>query len=438
MSPSPFSDRVRPSGHSRVAEHWPMEDQNQPQVFAVNDELLVSKDIDGKAARKRVRAWLNSHDARLLSTVFALLPEDGTSDDVEIWQLPPSLQDAGNHDVFWATDQLRQFLPEQHDKVGPNHILIPANNGDNCPYGAPSQAGLPGGPDLPTWDPSEGAATTPITVIDAGWYWDDQWGENPLNAHCRVSLYKTQWLNHANVGQPSRGWEDDPDETLDAANKLAPLRLDAIAGHANFVAGVIAQNCPQPDIAIWSHNGSFAFNLESIPLESSVCRSIRRSQLPEGSPSGVINLGFAFASYGNTSHDLWNKTLQLIGGRDTRIVAPAGNQGTDDPRYPAALHDDHPYVFGVASLDGQQNGSTFSNRGGWVTCSTLGEDVVSTFLRVDLPPEEEPTNPHAFDSYAVWNGTCFAAPKLTAAFARGLSLGNLNPGPADPNWGLKF
>ena len=124
------------------------------------------------------------------------------------------------------------------------------------------------------------------------------------------------------------------------------------------------------------------------------------------------------------------------------VVAPAGNQGTAtipciDPHYPAALSRTHPEVVGVASLETTGNArSSFSNSGTaanpWVTCSAVGEQVRSTFLGVNLPPEE--TNPpdvpgggHDFEGHhgwAIWQGTSFAAPKVAAAIANRLQSAN--------------
>jgi hypothetical protein len=54
-----------------------------------------------------------------------------------------------------------------------------------------------------------------------------------------------------------------------------------------------------------------------------------------------------------------------------------------------------------------------------VTCSAVGEKVESTFLHVDMPPEDPPRAPHDFTvhSWAQWNGTSFAAPKVAAQVA---------------------
>jgi hypothetical protein len=76
--------------------------------------------------------------------------------------------------------------------------------------------------------------------------------------------------------------------------------------------------------------------------------------------------------------------------------------------------------------------SDFSNRGGWVTYAARGAAVNSTFLRVDLPVEDDPKKirkPRDFTktSWARWNGTSFATPKVVAALASELATGTAPP-----------
>ena len=61
-----------------------------------------------------------------------------------------------------------------------------------------------------------------------------------------------------------------------------------------------------------------------------------------------------------------------------------------------------------------------TNTGGdWCDCCTRGEYVYSTFVRWDGPVEGEPlTDIEHFQGWARWDGTSFAAPKVSAAIAR--------------------
>ena len=62
----------------------------------------------------------------------------------------------------------------------------------------------------------------------------------------------------------------------------------------------------------------------------------------------------------------------------------------------------------------------FSNHGPWVRACSFGVDVISLFFD-DFPLRANDfygVDPKAFVGWASWSGTSFAAPHVTAAFAR--------------------
>ena len=148
---------------------------------------------------------------------------------------------------------------------------------------------------------------------------------------------------HEAAGQPGYAWVDAAPESLDAGKDR---RLDTLVGHASFVAGVIAQACPQARITLVNHNGAFVEQDVAdtpIPTEASVARS-----LWEHRDAAVINVGFAFAtlpsslavanSVDPSGPPSWTFELVLRGiPRTTVLVAPAGNQGSRTRQYPAAF-----------------------------------------------------------------------------------------------------
>jgi len=83
--------------------------------------------------------------------------------------------------------------------------------------------------------------------------------------------------------------------------------------------------------------------------------------------------------------------------------------------WPAALPD----VVGVASTNRRGNARAwFSNWGEWCDCCIRGEYVLSTFVDWKGPVEGEPLTEEHFQGWAHWDGTSFAAPKVSAAIAR--------------------
>jgi len=79
----------------------------------------------------------------------------------------------------------------------------------------------------------------------------------------------------------------------------------------------------------------------------------------------------------------------------------------------------HPEVIGVASTNRRGNGRAwFSNWGEWCDCCARGDYVYSTFVHWDGPVEgESPDEIEHFRGWARWDGTSFAAPKVSAAIA---------------------
>jgi subtilisin family serine protease len=70
----------------------------------------------------------------------------------------------------------------------------------------------------------------------------------------------------------------------------------------------------------------------------------------------------------------------------------------------------------------------FSNWGPWLECATRGEDIVSAYIFWQGSVEGEPHED--FRGWARWDGTSFAAPKVSAAIARELAE-NPNQTPLD-------
>ena len=254
-----------------------------------------------------------------------------------------------------------------------------------------------------------------VTVIDSGYQWDPTWGDNPLEGLCQLDVRQAQWLAHD-------GWQQGTPDVLDVNQNG---RLDALAGHANFVAGIVAQHCDAA-ITIWNHNGGFFPTSDNVPTEAAVCRSILMAH--QETPAKVIVVGFAFASLDHFVHHMWDATK--LG--DTIVVVPAGNQDSNHWRYPGALNGRYPgrypNIVTVASHDANDamTKSDFSNFGPWVTCSAVGRDVKSTFLRVNMAVEDDedtdyPQYDFTANAWAQWSGTSFSSPKVAGAICAELA-----------------
>jgi hypothetical protein len=425
MSADSFSKRLREDPRFAVPAH--QKEHGELRYLAVSDQLLVDHRLlehsNGEPTQFALAltqdAEENGWEPTTLTSLFADLsgPTDGDVDIVHV---------RGVDDIFALVDRLRTLLPmdEDHGALSPNHVLIPAPvDGHGCPWGPPRPAD--GDPTLP-------APATPevnVTVIDSGYQWDDNnWSPNPLTGFLsgppEPAMRPPTWAEvaHAKLnGQPPPSWiveqMDVPGETVGTA----PLgRLVALAGHANFIAGVIAQDCPRARIRIINHNGAFRPKADDYPTEASVAHSLASS-----AGAHVVNLGFAFTAYNGRISTVWNKASDYLARHSNPVpivVAPAGNQDATEPRYPAALEN----VVGVAALNHKGGRAKFSNHDGgasgepdWVTCSALGQNIRSTFLDVEMLLEDGNIQTQDFtsNSWALWNGTSFAAPKVVAAIA---------------------
>ena len=427
-----FTKRI--AEHSRVA-YLPVP-KSDLLILMVIDELLVTTDA------------LKANSSRLFKQLHANADPVGnlhTSglDDIEIWRLKKTPGKRSVPDVAYEVWEARNHLGKNSpmaSHIAPNHVLVPSPNFHTCPFGPPEVP--PSGYATPRLGEGGGVQ---VTVIDSGFVTG-----GPIDARLASYDFGSWFTKDPATGAYS--WVKEPMIYPGAASALdqnADSELDALVGHANFVAGVIAQGCPSATIHIVSHNGSFVENdsggIPDTPIstEASVAKSLFEV-LTGPNPPDLVNLGYAFPTLPDipdrgaprSGPPSWSFTSVLERAKDSRtlIVAPAGNQNSNVKQYPAALHVAFPNrVIGVGSVHEQGGGgftkSQFSNYGGWVTCCTDGEDVVSAFVTWSGPTEEaETSGPNAgtqpaknFVDWASWDGTSFAAPKVVAAIAKRMS-----------------
>jgi hypothetical protein len=393
-----FSERVR--GDERFVQRGGT--GTEPLRLAIKQQLLYCATQGDLPAVEAFQAQLREKGVESYP-ITSLMTGLGTSqngEDVFILHLDFVTY---RGDVFALTEELRADSPEvqQHPrKVSPNHVLIPAVEDHSCPYGPPK----PKKKKETLKAPAPSGQRKRVVIIDAGYQWRSNWGSNPLG---QIPVKRGEYIYDAGPGTGT--WKNSAPDVLDA-NKNE--HVDALAGHGNFIAGVIQKCTPYAEITIRNHNGGFQYGGDDIPSEATVVRSLCRCR----GAADVMNLGFAFSAFDDEISCAWDIAFaQLLDGVNIQpmIVAPAGNQNSEQPRYPAALSEKSNYMIGVGSTTG-----TFSNHGSWVTCSADGAGVESTFLRIKKKRllEDGDGGSYAFpDAWAEWNGTSFATPKVVAA-----------------------
>jgi hypothetical protein len=212
-------------------------------------------------------------------------------------------------------------------------------------------------------------------------------------------------------------------------------KLDFGAGHGTFAAGVVGQVDPDAKIVVYR-----ALDTEGVASESDIaCAMIRAADA--GAKVINLSLGMQAVDDGSPCPALRAAVDYIAGLPDGPvIVAAAGNYGTGDQVYPAAFAKafEETVVVSVAALKAFTDpaatpvGASWSSRGDWVTCSTVGEGIVSTFVVGEEDPEfaEKPDAypaPGQDDSWALWSGTSFAAPQIAGEISRICREDSLTP-----------
>ena len=243
----------------------------------------------------------------------------------------------------------------------------------------------------PDPDPGPGPAAR-VAVIDTG-----------IAAKVRADGWLTGVRRDADDIDPLRAFPAyAPDE---------PLDLDA--GHGTFVSGIIQQVARGAQITMYR-----AVDSDGIASEVTVaCEMIRAVR--EGAE--IINLSLGGQTPDNGPPIAIQAALDVIRdlereqGREVVIVAAAGNYGDSVPCWPGAFR----RVVSVAALAPDLLPATWSSRGFWVNCSTVGQGLRSTYVEGEESVLVDPDQ-HRFgaDSWAVWSGTSFAVPQIVGALAR--------------------
>ena len=319
------------------------------------DQILVA-DQDVPAVEDRARRWL---DVR----------EDGPGVARIRLRAPARV------DVCELSAQLNEGAPHRRLAVAPNHLV----HGQPMWWTGPAGRPLPAAPLAP---PRVTPVRRPVTVavLDTGlsphpWYASAEW-------------YADQ--------------RDEVSEVLDADLDYA---LDAQAGHGTFIAGVLLRYAPGVRVRAKRVIGG-----DGVGDELGVLRAL--AWLAGWGGADVINLSLGCHTYDDRPSPVVARAVAALGRRAV-VVACAGNHASDRPFWPAALK----HVIAVAALDGQER-AWFSDYGWWVDACAPGVDVTSCFVRFDGPlPRVRGIDPDAFDGYASWSGTSFAAPAVAGAIA---------------------
>ena len=161
--------------------------------------------------------------------------------------------------------------------------------------------------------------------------------------------------------------------------------LGAVEGNGFGIAGV-APNSELVSIPVCTPEGPAGGRC-------TIYRLLRGLDLAYQAETQIVNL-----SLSGPPNPLLERGVARLEQLGMVVVAAAGNEGTDDKRYPAA----YPSVIGVGAMDRSGEAFVLSNSGSWVEIYAPGVEVLST-----IPG----------DAFAFGNGTSLAAAHVTGALA---------------------
>ena len=338
----------------------------------------------------------------------------GPLSKLEIWRL----KEPESRNSIDESRRLRELAGDESVRTASGHdLVLPTISPHHASILSPSGGGCPAAPPMPAAEPDAAFVRPPsdgptakVTVLDSGYIWIDPPHQSLDD---RVTVVHGQWLD-----TETRRWRaDEPDGLYtDPAGEL-----DGISGHGTFIAGLISHIAPHTRLEVVGLRNQ---EVEIGALNPAEQLGLFETEVAIGHAmlrrcdTDVIQCGFAFPTLDDYPSVVFAAVMEEIRqkrGGSVAVVAPAGNEASRRRYWPAALPD----VIGVASTNRRGTARAwFSNWGHWCDCATRGEYVLSTFVNWDGAIEgESPTDIEHFRGWARWDGTSFAAPKVSAAIA---------------------
>jgi subtilisin family serine protease len=296
----------------------------------------------------------------------------------------------------------------------PNYIRRPELTPDDPQFTHPSLYGLSKINAPQAWDTTQGSASVVVGVIDEGI--DTQ----------HEDLKDNLWTNAGevagnNVDDDGDGYVDDVNGYNFVENSGQVFVSAADDDHGTHVAGTIGArgNNGVGVVGINWQVGLMSIrvcNAKGCPDSAALAgyQYALRMKTQKGVNLRVLNNSYGGPGFSRAGFD----AIQSLSGAGILFVAAAGNEARDDfsvPHYPSGY--DLPNVIGVASTDGNDNVSGFSNFGARVVqIGAPGSSILSTTPR-NYAGQNTGINGANGSTYSVFSGTSMAAPHVSGAAA---------------------
>jgi len=272
--------------------------------------------------------------------------------------------------------------------TGQQFLCLPWIFGDLCFYVGTPDADI----DAPeAWATSTGSPTVTVAIIDSG-----------------VDY------THPDIAPNYAGGQDFINGDLDPMDDQ---------GHGTHVAGIIAaaMNNPTGDpaaaegvVGVAPNARILAYKVcaadgscSDFAIEQAIAQAV-------ADHARVINMSFGGPDYSQSM----DEALQAAWAAGLVLVAAAGNNGTTDLTYPAAL----PNVVSVGAFDEDDNRASFSTFGDWVDIAAPGNVIMSSYPMAQCAVT---TDPGDTGCYTWLSGTSMASPFVAGAAALVWSRGDV-------------
>ncbi len=235
----------------------------------------------------------------------------------------------------------------------------------------------------------------------------------------RVAVIDTGMTNQSRTD----GWFTGiKSKGVDKLNEVKPLddRNDYFAGHGTFTAGIIRQRSATCEIVVYRFTRTDGLGTDTDAADMLIRAADDANAEAPGRPL-IINASFGAPAVDGAPPVALQEAVEYIAQTypQVLIVASAGNDGSDQPLYPAGFTTSNVRAVGALNPDGSR--AAFSNYGNWVHCSAVGVGIVSTFVKGLTPPEPDlgvPDVDFPAGAWATWTGTSFSAPQIAGEVAR--------------------
>ena len=204
-------------------------------------------------------------------------------------------------------------------------------------------------------------------------------------------------------------------------------------GHGTFIAGLIRRTAPNARVLSMR-----VMNSKGIVQDCDAVNAL--NWLAYHRVADIVLMAFGRqASSDDPVIPHLRDAVKTLADQGVKVVASAGNNGSDLPVYPAAFAAElGPKVVSVGAAMSREFRAPYSNHGSWVTAGWLGTDIVSInpqtirkagFHQTAPGDIDNPVDPVAADSCAWWSGTSFAAAIAAGHVANGQAAAGVMPMP---------